>query len=142
VAVLGREIIGYSVSAPGQVEATELPAQVARRLPKYPLPVLRLARLAVALAHQGHGIGRLLLRNVLREAVALRDRHGCVGVVVDAKSEAVGYYAAFGFRRVEVVAGQIQGETGATIQLFLPIKTIERALGPGAGGCASPLKAT
>ena len=100
------------------------------------MPVLRLARLAVALAHQGHGIGRLLLRDVLQEALALRDRHACLGVVVDAKPEAVGYYAAFGFRRVEVVAGQIQGETGATLQMFLPVKTIELALGsdgPGGG---------
>jgi len=131
VACLEEEIIGYSASAPGHIEATDLPAELARRLPRYPLPVLRLARLAVATGHQGRGVGRLLIRNALRQAMSLRDQHGCVGVVVDAKSEALGYYASFGFSAFEAVAGQIEGAMGPTTPLFLPMKTIELGLRHG-----------
>lgn len=128
VAILSEEIAGYSASSPGHITSSELPDDLRRRLPRYPLPILRLARLAVAVEHQHHGIGRLLLATVLRQALELRDHYGCVGVVVDAKSEAVGYYATFGFQVVPTESGQIQGGAAPTTQMFLPIETIETAL--------------
>jgi predicted N-acetyltransferase YhbS len=78
--------------------------------------------------HQHRGIGSLLLATVLRQALELRDQHGCVGVVIDAKTEAVGYYATFGFQVVPTESGQIQGGAAPTTQMFLPIGTIETAL--------------
>ncbi len=128
VAVLSGEIVGYAASAPGHITSSELPGDLRRRLPHYPLPILRLARLAVAEEHQHRGIGSLLLATVLRQALELRDQHGCVGVVIDAKSEAVGYYATFGFQVVPTESGQIQGGAAPTTQMFLPIGTIETAL--------------
>ena len=128
VAVLSGEIIGYSASAPGHITSSELPDDLRRRLPRYPLPILRLARLAVAQTHQHRGVGRLLLGTVLQQALALRDQHGCVGVVVDAKPEAVGYYATFGFQVVPTESGQTEGGAAPATQMFLPIGTIETAL--------------
>lgn len=128
VAVLSGEIVGYSASAPGQITSTELPDGLQQRLPRYPLPILRLARLAVAESHQRGGIGRLLLRSVLQQARGLRDQHGCVGVVVDAKPEAVGYYAQFAFQIVPTVSGHTLSSAGPTTQMFLPIGTIDKAL--------------
>lgn len=64
-------------------------ARLRKRLPAYPLPVLRLARLGVDTRAQGLGIGKALLRHVLALAVEQRGRIGGVGVVTDAKPEAV-----------------------------------------------------
>jgi hypothetical protein len=49
--------------------------------------------------------------------------------VVDAKPAAVNYYAAMGFQTLEVQSGQIQGVTETTTPMFLPLGTIELALG-------------
>lgn len=63
-----------------------------RRLPAYPLPILRLARFGVDRRAQGLGAGRALLRHVLALALDPRDSFGCIGVVTDAKPEAVAFY--------------------------------------------------
>ena len=47
VAVEGNFIAGYATVAPGQLEMEALPAAQRRKLPRYPLPILRLARLTV-----------------------------------------------------------------------------------------------
>ena len=46
----------------------DLPKTIRKRLPNYPLPALRLARLAVAASAQGQGIGKQLLKAVFRIA--------------------------------------------------------------------------
>src|SRR3989304_9179438 len=48
VAVEDRRILGFATLAPGHVEIEGLPAPARKKLPRYPLPVLRLARLARA----------------------------------------------------------------------------------------------
>ena len=47
VAVEGDRVAGYATIAPGHIEIENLPAARRKRLPQYPLPILRLARLAV-----------------------------------------------------------------------------------------------
>jgi len=131
VADLGGRIVGYSVSAPGQITSSDLPDDLRRRLPRYPLPILRLARLAVGREHQRCGIGGLLLRTILQETLDLRDQHGCWGLVVDAKPEAVGYYTRFGFQDLPAESGRIEGSDELTTQMFLSIGTIEAALRAG-----------
>jgi len=66
-----------------------LPASFRRGLPRYPLPVLRLARLAVAVTAQQRGVGSALLRHVFLLALRMAEELGCVGILVDAKSDAV-----------------------------------------------------
>jgi hypothetical protein len=45
---------------------------------------------------------------------------GCSGVVVDAKPEAVAFYAKLGFVRLEVVAGEL-GDRPQPLPMFLEI---------------------
>jgi GNAT superfamily N-acetyltransferase len=71
VATEEDRILGVATVAPGHVEIDELPASRRRKLPRYPLPVLRLARLAVDGSAQGQGVGSALLRFVLRLALRL-----------------------------------------------------------------------
>jgi GNAT superfamily N-acetyltransferase len=127
VAVLDTRIVGFATIAPSSIERATLPnPRLRKRLPSYPLPVLRLARLAVDIRAQGVGIGRALLRHVLGLAIEQRDRLGCVGVVTDAKPEAVSFYEKLGFRALE---GVREGELpGAPVSMFLGIETIAAAL--------------
>jgi predicted GNAT family N-acyltransferase len=90
---------------------------------KYPLPVLRLARLAVDHGARGQGLGRELLRFVLELALRMSHDYGCVGVVVDAQAEAVEFYSKYGFVRVEAIEG-MSSTRPAPIVMFLSTRAI------------------
>ena len=88
VLVLPNGAIGgyYTLSATA-LKLGELPDDVARRLPRYPLvPATLLGRLAVDIRWQGQGYGRFLLADALHRAV--RSEIASFAVIVDAKDEA------------------------------------------------------
>jgi GNAT superfamily N-acetyltransferase len=126
VAVAEGRLTGFATVSVGNLERRTLPsARMRRRLPGYPLPVLRLARLAVDQRAKGLGVGRALLRHVLGLALVQRDSLGCVGVVTDAKPEALAFYARYGFEPLEGVReGALHG--GPT-PLFLPLGAVDEA---------------
>lgn len=128
VAMAGERLTGFATVSVGSLERRSLPsARRRQRLPGYPLPVLRLARLAVDRRAQGLGVGRALLRHVLDLALVQRDSLGCVGVVTDAKPDAVPFYARYGFEPLEGVReGALHG--GAA-PVFLPLGSVEDARG-------------
>ena len=126
VAVDDQNILGFVTIAAAHVEIDELPAAVRRNLPQYPLPVLRLARLAIDQSAQGQGLGLQLLRFVLRLALQMAEDYGCVGVIVDAKPGAVAFYAKYGFLVVEPVEGRSEARPAPTT-LFLSIRAIRAA---------------
>ena len=64
VAVIDRIIAGFATVSAASIRVEDIPETLRRRLPRYPLPVLRLARLAVDQRRQQQGIGRQLLRTV------------------------------------------------------------------------------
>lgn len=127
VAVRGADVLGFATVAGGCLERHSVPDEALRRkLPDYPLPVLRLARLGVDSQAQGLGIGRALLRHVLTLAVAQRDQVGCVGVVTDAKPGAIAFYEGLGFVALQGVReGLLHGEP---TPMFLAMGTITAAL--------------
>jgi GNAT superfamily N-acetyltransferase len=121
------DLLGYAAVAGGSIERRTAPdAKLRKRLPDYPLPVLRLARLGVDRRAQGLGNGKALVRHVLRLALAQRDPVDRVGVVTDAKPEAVACYDGLGFSRLEgVPEGMLHGDP---TPLFLDIATIAAAV--------------
>ncbi len=123
VAVQGDYITGFVTVTSGEMIAEKLTRKLRRQLPAYPLPILRLARLAVDERFQGHGIGRLLLRAMLELALEMRDRVGCIGVVVDAKPDAVRFYLSFGFKPIDLISGAL-GDRPEPVVMFLPIGLI------------------
>lgn len=129
VALVEGRIVGFAAVAPSSLERATVPsARLRKRLPSYPLPVLRLARLGVDLRAQGLGIGRALLRHVLGLAIEQRDRFGCVGVVTDAKPGAVAFYEGLSFQALEGVReGLLVSEP---LPMFLGIETIAATLTP------------
>jgi GNAT superfamily N-acetyltransferase len=126
VAVVRERLMGFATVSVGSLERTALPStRMRRRLPGYPLPVLRLARLGVDHRVQGAGVGRALLRHVLALALEQRDSLGCIGAVTDAKPEAVAFYGRYGFEPLEGVReGALHG--GAT-PLFLTLVSVAEA---------------
>jgi GNAT superfamily N-acetyltransferase len=119
-AVRESRILGYVTLAASQITVDE--TGFADK-PRYPLPTLTLARLAVDRRFHGEGIGGGLLRFSLLEARRMADEFGCVGVRVAAKPEAVTFYEHFGF--VQLLP--VRSVTSAT-PMFLPLNQIEDAL--------------
>ena len=78
---------GYYTLSSTAVKLAELPIEVTRRLPRYPLvPATLLGRLAIDLRYRGKGCGRFLLGDALLRAV--RSEIASFAVTVDAKNEA------------------------------------------------------
>jgi GNAT superfamily N-acetyltransferase len=129
VALVEGRIVGFATIASASVERASIPsARLRKRLPNYPLPVLRLARLGVDTRAQGIGVGKALLKHVLGLALEQRDRLGCVAVVTDAKPDAVGFYEALGF---QVLDGVREGVLASEpTPMLLGINAIAAALGP------------
>ncbi len=127
VALFEGRVVGFATVAASSLERASVPsARLRKRLPSYPLPVLRLARLGVDTRAQGLGIGKALLRHVLALALEQRDRLGCVGVVTDANEQAIGFYEQLGF---VPLAGVREGALlGEPVPMFLGIETIAASL--------------
>jgi GNAT superfamily N-acetyltransferase len=123
VAVIDGRIVGFATVSAASIHIDDIPEKLRRRLPHYPLPVLRLARLAVDQRRRRQGVGRQLLRTVVLLAHEMADRVGCIGVLVDAKLDAVEYYRQYGFEELEILEG-VLGERPPPISMFLPLGAI------------------
>lgn len=121
VAVEERRIIGFVTVAAASLDADDLPS--GRRMPPYPVPVLRIARLAVAEHERGRGLGRALLRLCVELAEKMRDELGCVGLVVDAKADAVAFYSRFGLVEISADEGAAQRHPRSAM-MFLPLASV------------------
>ncbi len=124
-AIDNRRILGFATIAPCHVEVDGLPLQERRKLPRYPLPVVRLARLAVDGPAQGQGVGAQLLRFVLTLVLRLEAGYGCIGVIVDAKPDAIDFYSRYGFISVDAVEGQSDARPQPAA-MFLSLRAIRQ----------------
>lgn len=98
-----RKILGYMSVCAAEIELTGLHEADRRRLPRYPVPALRLARLAVAREQQRRGHGELMIGEAVCRALAVREQAGVRVLLVDALDEAAAdYYETYGFRRARV----------------------------------------
>jgi len=112
-------VAGFMTLASAQLEAEALPAEIRSRLPRYPVPAFRIAKLAVATVFQGRGVGAWLLRSALERAIAVSASVGTYSVIVDAiDDKAKSFYQKYGFISL---AGH--GQT-----LFLPLASISKAV--------------
>ena len=88
----------YSLSA-FTIELDDLPADLARKLPRYAaIPAALIGRLARSDAARGQGIGELLVADALTRILGVSASVAAYAVVVEAKNErARSFYAALGF---------------------------------------------
>lgn len=91
-------IMAYCSLAAAQMNLLELQPADRKRLPGYPVPAVRIGRLAVSRHEQGKGYGRLLLGHAVNCSMQLRTQLGVRVLLVDALNEKVAaFYRQFGF---------------------------------------------
>jgi GNAT superfamily N-acetyltransferase len=95
----GETVVGYYALAAAQVAPEEATARALKGQPKArPMPAILLARLAVDQSHQGAGLGRSLLQDVLLRCLEAAEAIGARVLLVHAKHEAAKeWYMQFGF---------------------------------------------
>lgn len=123
VAVEAKRILGFATVSPATLDAEDLPS--GRKMPPYPIPVLRVARLAVDASARKRGIGRALVRFCIELAERLREEVGCVGLLLDAKREAEPFYSQLGFVSLSLVEGAAH-VIPAPVPMYLPLGAVPR----------------
>lgn len=111
------QVAGFYTLAATSLNLENLPQDLARKLPKYPLvPAVLIGRLAVRSDWQGRGLGGDLLLDALLRV--LNSDVGAYAAVVLPKNDAARrFYAAHGFA---VLAGRDH--------MFLPLATVKSAI--------------
>ena len=114
-----KKIFGYYTLSAGHIQCDQLPDNIKSKLPKYPVPIGRIGRLAVDKEYKGQGIGGFLLHDAITNVLNIAEKMGVFAVVVDAKNDdAKSFYKKYGFTELQ--------ESGLT--LFLTVDTIKSAI--------------
>ncbi len=123
VETASQTLAGYYTLAATSVLANDLPPEILKRLPRYPvLPAALVGRLAVDRRYSRRGLGGVLLADAALRV--LRSDTKAFALVVDAKDEsAVAFYRRQGFRAF----------AGRPMSAFLPVATARKAMGDEAG---------
>jgi ribosomal protein S18 acetylase RimI-like enzyme len=113
------QIAGYYSISAASFQKDQLPPNLAKRLPHYPVPAAVLGRLAVDRRQQGRGLGEMLLLDAIRRIVRASATIAVYAIIVDAKNErAKTFYERYGFRAFAFA--------GDPRRLFLPLETFEK----------------
>jgi GNAT superfamily N-acetyltransferase len=113
-----KPVLGFFTLSLCQVLGDDVPLKWAKKLPRQ-IPAMRLGRLAVTLARQREGLGKILLVDAIYKVGAVAAAAGGIGLFVDAKNQmAADFYARFGFEPTP---------TGP-LTLFMPMDTVRRLL--------------
>jgi len=119
-----RRVLGFFTLSAGRVAAESVPEEDRKRLPRYPVPVVHLGRLAVDRSARGQGLGEALLVRALETALRVSGEIGAHAVEVRAKGEAArALCVKYGFRAL----------VDDPLHLYLSMKAIRAALERGAG---------
>ncbi|MCA1845876.1 MAG: GNAT family N-acetyltransferase [Actinobacteria bacterium] len=97
----GQTVVGYYALAMSSISHRQAPSRLRRGMPD-PVPVVLLARLAIARSEQGRQLGGHLLVDALRRCVRGGREFGARAVVVDAiNDDAHAFYEHFDFHPLE-----------------------------------------
>lgn len=98
VALVGDEVIGFYTLVVAQVEYDDAPQRLGKGLARHPIPLMLLARPAVATSWQGKGLGSGFLKDAMLRTLQAADIAGIRALAVHAKDDnARAFYARFGF---------------------------------------------
>jgi GNAT superfamily N-acetyltransferase len=129
-----HQVLGlYSLSVK-HIERERLHGALPSPAPPRPLGVFYVGYFGVALAQQGQGLGKELMRDALRRCIAGAEVFGVVGVFLDSLDDrSTRFYASLGFHAISLPAGV---SAGGTQPMFIPMRTLLTTQGPtsAAGG--------
>jgi GNAT superfamily N-acetyltransferase len=92
------DVVGFYTLVVGQVGYGDAPERLKKGLARHPVPVMLLARLAIAAAWQGKGLGSGLLKDAMTRTLQAADIAGIRAFEVHAKDEqAAAFYLKFHF---------------------------------------------
>ena len=98
-ALAGDAVLGFHGLVVAEVGPEQAPERIRKGLARHPMPLMVLARLAVAVEHPGQGLGAALLRDAIGRTLAAAEIAGIRALAEHAKDErARGFYEHFGFR--------------------------------------------
>ena len=98
LALSGEDVVGYYTLVVGQVEFAGAPERLKKGLARHPVPIMLLARLAVAKDWQGKGLGAGLLQDAMLRTVGAAGIAGIRALAVHAKDdESKAFYERFDF---------------------------------------------
>ena len=121
LALHGDEVVGFYSLAVGQVDYADAPERLIKGLARHPVPIMLLARMAVASGFQGMKLGAGLLRDAMLRTLQASEIAGIRAFVVHAKDdEARTFYERFDF---------IASPTDA-YHLILLMKDVRALVGP------------
>jgi GNAT superfamily N-acetyltransferase len=93
-----QQLAAFFTLSAGSVSCTSLPPALAKKLPRYPVPVALIGRLAVDQKFQGKGLGAILLADACQKVLQASAVLAVAGIIVDAKDvKAIAFYTHFGF---------------------------------------------
>ena len=94
----GITILVHYTLAVGEVARQEAPDRLTKGLARHPVPIMLLARLAVALSAQGQGVGKALLRDAMHRTLQAAEIAGIRAFAAHAKDESARrFYEKFDF---------------------------------------------
>jgi GNAT superfamily N-acetyltransferase len=92
---------------------------IPENVPRHPVPVALMGRLAVDREKRGHGLGAVLLVDALKRVVTLAEQIGIYALVVDAlHAPAKNFYLHYGFREL----------LDDPLHLFLPLRIAKQLI--------------
>lgn len=95
-------ILGYYTLSEGSIYLEALPERERRKLPRHPVPVAHLGRLAVTQAARGQGLGEYLLLDALARCARSSDAIAVYAVEVQAIDDSARrFYLKYGFDSLE-----------------------------------------
>ena len=101
-------ILGYYSLSAATLAFERLADSDRKGLPAYPIPAVRIGRLASSISGRGTGIGELLLQNAVKRTLQARGTLGVCAIVVEAKdASAEAFYRRYGFRLCDVQSRQL-----------------------------------
>lgn len=110
-------ICAYYTLSHTEIERHTLPKAVARKLPRYPVPVMLIAQLAAHKDAQGQGLGKITLVRALNHCLDIHAHLPSFAVVVDALDNGVkGFYEQYGFMSLDHYDGRTR--------LFISMSTV------------------
>ena len=119
VALSDEEVVGYYTLVVGQVEYSGASERLTKGLARHPVPMMLLARLAVATSWQGKALGSGLLKDAMVRTLQAADIAGIRAFAVHAKDDdARAFYLHYDF----------VPSPSDPYHLFRLIKDIRRAL--------------